>query len=155
MDERPYAHVVSISGGKDSTALALVCREMIDAGMVPPGRIILAFAETDNEHQITYDYLAYLEGMLQMPIMRLRADFAQRIERKRAYVAEHWPEVASVFLAELFSGIAERLTGAASSSDWLVVWPPCHPKGERPSANPSEEVPLGVLGDFIRVDFGD
>ena len=126
MDERPYAHVVSISGGKDSTALALVCREMIDAGMVPPGRIILAFAETDNEHQITYDYLAYLEGMLQMPIMRLRADFAQRIERKRAYVAEHWPEEG--IAPEIVERALAALVPTGNAMLDLCIW-----KGRFPS----------------------
>ena len=89
--DRPIAHVISISGGKDSTATALVCREMIAAGMVPPGDVFLAFAETDNEHVLTYEYLDYLERALGLPIARLKADFAQRIARKAAYVAEHWP----------------------------------------------------------------
>ena len=126
MDERPYAHVVSISGGKDSTALALVCREMIDAGMVPPGRIILAFAETDNEHPITYDYLAYLEDALQMPIVRLRADFAQRIERKRAYVAEHWPKEG--IAAEVVERALAALVPTGIAMLDLCIW-----KGRFPS----------------------
>lgn len=82
---RPLKHVVSISGGKDSTALALLARETVD-----PASIIYAFAETDNEHPITYDYLDYLDGVLGQKIVRLRADFSGRITRKRQYVAEVW-----------------------------------------------------------------
>lgn len=85
---RPLVHVVSISGGKDSTALALLARETVD-----PATIVYAFAETDNEHPITYDYLAYLEAeVLRQPILRIRADFAARIARKRAYVETTWRE---------------------------------------------------------------
>lgn len=79
-------HVVSMSGGKDSTATALLCRELHGTD-----QMLLAFAETDNEHPITYDYLKYIEDIFQMPIHRLRADFASRIERKKRYIAEHWP----------------------------------------------------------------
>jgi Phosphoadenosine phosphosulfate reductase family len=84
--QRPRKNVVSISGGKDSTATALVCRALED-----PASIMLTFAETDNEHPLTYEYLKYLDDCFQMPIVRLRADFARRIERKRQYVAEVWP----------------------------------------------------------------
>lgn len=84
--ERPKLNVVSISGGKDSTATALVCRALEDEQS-----IIYAFAETDNEHPITYDYLAYLEDRFGAPIKRLRADFSARMERKRRYVSEVWP----------------------------------------------------------------
>lgn len=83
---RPRKNVVSVSGGKDSLAVWLLCR-----AMEPADSIVAAFAETDNEHPLVYDYLKYLEDTLQAPIIRLRADFAARIERKRRYVAEHWP----------------------------------------------------------------
>src|SRR4051812_1986400 len=83
---RDKINLVSISGGKDSAATALLCRELEGEASMK-----LAFAETDNEHPITYSYLDYLEDYFRMPIMRLRADFAQRIERKRQYVIAEWP----------------------------------------------------------------
>lgn len=82
---RPRKNVISLSGGKDSVATFLVCREL-----EPIESIELWFAETDNEHPLTYSYLDYLEQRFNLPIRRLKADFAQRIERKLAYVAEHW-----------------------------------------------------------------
>lgn len=84
--DRPRKNVVSISGGKDSAATALLCRELEGTASM-----VLAFAETDNEHQITYAYLSYLEDYFGMPVHRLRADFTDRIARKRQYVAEVWP----------------------------------------------------------------
>lgn len=83
---RPRKNIVSLSGGKDSVATYLVCREL-----EPANTIELWFAETDNEHLITYSYLSYLEDKFGIPIRRLKADFTQRIERKRLYVAENWP----------------------------------------------------------------
>lgn len=83
---RKRLNVVSISGGKDSTATWLLARELECAETIIP-----VFAETDNEHPTTYDYLAYLEDRLGQKIVRLRADFRSRIERKRRYVAEVWP----------------------------------------------------------------
>ena len=72
---RPRKNVVSISGGKDSAVTAVVCRETEGVENME-----MVSAETDNEHQITYDYLNYLEDYFGMPIRRLRADFAARIE---------------------------------------------------------------------------
>ena len=73
-------HVVNLSGGKDSGATALTTIEKgIDA--------IYVFADTGNEHQITYDYLEYLEYKLGIEIKRIRTDFSQRIENKRKFIA--------------------------------------------------------------------
>ena len=78
-------HVISMSGGKDSTATALIAREECD-----PLYRSFVFADTGNEHQITYDYLDYLQGAMGITIIRLRVSFAEQIAGKRAYVAEHW-----------------------------------------------------------------
>lgn len=79
-------NVVSISGGKDSLATALVCLET-----QPRKTIRLVHADTGHEHPITVEYLDYLEDALGLPIERLRADFSQRIEGKRKFIAEKWP----------------------------------------------------------------
>jgi 3'-phosphoadenosine 5'-phosphosulfate sulfotransferase (PAPS reductase)/FAD synthetase len=63
-------HVVSISGGKDSTATALLALESRSKGSLR-----LVFADTGNEHELTYEYLDYLESALGIQIKRLRRDF--------------------------------------------------------------------------------
>jgi 3'-phosphoadenosine 5'-phosphosulfate sulfotransferase (PAPS reductase)/FAD synthetase len=73
-------HVVSVSGGKDSLATAL---KTIEYGIDP----IFVFADTGNEHPLTYDYLEYLEHALGKHITRVRADFSQQIANKRVFIA--------------------------------------------------------------------
>ncbi len=77
------ANVVSLSGGKDSTALALLALEK------EPANLAFVFADTGNEHPLTYEYVEYLEQRLG-PIMRLRANFDDRIANKREVVADKW-----------------------------------------------------------------
>ncbi|WP_210501704.1 phosphoadenosine phosphosulfate reductase family protein [Pantoea ananatis] len=77
-------NVVSISGGKDSLADWLLA---IESGV----EIIPAFADTGHEHPQTIEYLNYLEDRLGK-VYRVKADFKDRIESKRKFVAEKWPE---------------------------------------------------------------
>jgi len=75
-------HIVSVSGGKDSTATRLVAMERgVDVRMV--------FADTQHEHDETYRYLDYLETVFG-PIQRVRADFARLMAGKRRYIEAHW-----------------------------------------------------------------
>jgi len=76
--------VISISGGKDSTAMALLA---LERGVKAPHFI---FADTGHEHAETYKYLDYLETALGVKIHRLKADFSRQIAKKRQYIAEHW-----------------------------------------------------------------
>ena len=80
----PTHHLVNISGGKDSAAVALLAAER---GM--PFRLIMA--DTGNESPITVEYAHKVADFLGKPLEIFRADFAQRIENKRRYVAEKWP----------------------------------------------------------------
>lgn len=73
----PILNLVSISGGKDSTATLLLAIER----KVP--NLIAVIADTGNEHQITYDYVKYLEMKTGVPILWLKADFSKQIEEKR------------------------------------------------------------------------
>jgi len=80
-------NVVSLSGGKDSTATALVCRELED-----PASCRYVFADTGNEHPITIEYVRdYLPSALGVKIDILRQDFTEWWWHRRNYIAEHWP----------------------------------------------------------------
>ncbi|MFD1675431.1 phosphoadenosine phosphosulfate reductase family protein [Alicyclobacillus fodiniaquatilis] len=75
--------VLSISGGKDSTAMWLLALERgADIHQV-------VFADTGHEHPITYGYVDYLESKLG-PVKRVKADFTNRIAHKRWVVQTKW-----------------------------------------------------------------
>ncbi|WP_018869522.1 phosphoadenosine phosphosulfate reductase family protein [Thioalkalivibrio sp. ALgr3] len=82
--DRRVTTIVSISGGKDSTALRLLA---IERGV----EHVAVFADTGHEHPDTYEYVDYLEEATG-PIVRVRADFTEQIQRKREFVQEKWPE---------------------------------------------------------------
>lgn len=74
------AHVVSLSGGKDSTATAILAIE-------EHGRegCRFVFADTGNEHEATYEYaLHYLPQALGIRVDVVRADFSDEFATKRA-----------------------------------------------------------------------
>lgn len=94
-----WQHIVSVSGGKDSTALYL---RALERGV--PFRAV--FADTGNEHDWTYDFVRALPGLVDGPeIQWVKADFTDRLARKRAYIAARWPE----------HGIAEAVVERAIS----------------------------------------
>ena len=76
-------NIISVSGGKDSTALWLLAHER---GVKHQA----VFADTGHEHPATYDYLDYLESKLGK-LRRVRADFTADFERKRQYIRDEWP----------------------------------------------------------------
>lgn len=84
------ANVISISGGKDSTATALHAVEQ----SAPNLRFV--FADTGHEHAATYEYVDYLDGVLRercgTGVTIVRADFSAEIARKREIVQTKWRE---------------------------------------------------------------
>lgn len=71
-------NIVSLSGGKDSTALLLLA---IEQGVE---HLQAVFADTGHEHPETYAYVRYLEEATGVSIRWVRADFTRLIEDRRA-----------------------------------------------------------------------
>lgn len=67
MPEQPTRHIVSLSGGKDSTALAIYLRDRIP-------ELEYVFCDTGEELPETYEYLKKLEAVLGKTIIRLNPD---------------------------------------------------------------------------------
>jgi hypothetical protein len=74
-------HILALSGGKDSSALAVYLKDKVE-GME------YVFCDTGKELPETYDYLAQLEAFLGKPIVRLNPD--------RGF--DHWLEVYGNYL---------------------------------------------------------
>ncbi|APW38466.1 phosphoadenosine phosphosulfate reductase [Rhodoferax koreense] len=75
-------HVISVSGGKDSLATLLIA--IARCGLA---NVVAIFCDTGNEHDDTYAYLDYLEGVLGIKIVRLKADFTEQVLAKRQFIA--------------------------------------------------------------------
>lgn len=67
MSEQPIRHIVSLSGGKDSTALAIYLRDRIP-------ELEYVFCDTGEELPETYDYLKKIEAVLGKSITKLNPD---------------------------------------------------------------------------------
>jgi hypothetical protein len=76
-------NVVSVSGGKDSTALLLLA---IERGAE---NLQAVFADTGHEHPQTYEYVQYLNDKV-FPIRTSKAKFTDDLARKARFVAEKW-----------------------------------------------------------------
>lgn len=74
-------HILSLSGGKDSTALALFMRDKVD-------QMEYIFCDTDKELRETYEYLNRIEAYLGKKIVRLNANIG----------FDHWLEVYGGYL---------------------------------------------------------
>ncbi len=93
IDERVFAnvaaplnHLVSVSGGKDSTAVYLLA---VESGR--PFRAV--FADTGNEHEATLEYVARLHERTGGPkVETVRADFKRELLQHRDYILREWPK---------------------------------------------------------------
>lgn len=77
-------YLINMSGGKDSTAMALYFLEQ------KVENVKYIFADTGNELQLTLDYLDYLETALDIQITRVRADFTEDFERRKTFIKKNW-----------------------------------------------------------------
>lgn len=79
-------HVVSVSGGKDSAATAILALET-----QPRDSLRFIFCDTGNEHELTLEYVQYMARHLGIQITTLRAQFHEHIARQREYILAKWP----------------------------------------------------------------
>ncbi len=80
--QKPVRHILSLSGGKDSTALAIFMRNRI-------ANMEYAFCDTEQELPETYEYLDRLEVYLGKEIKRLKPDgkgFEELLHARRGYL---------------------------------------------------------------------
>jgi len=79
---RPVRHILSLSGGKDSTALAIYMRDRIP-------KLEYVFCDTEKELPETYEYLKKLEVYLGKPIEYLKHDgrgFDELLHARRGFL---------------------------------------------------------------------
>lgn len=112
--------IVSMSGGKDSTATAILAQR--------DGRECrYLFADTGHEHAETYKYLDYHRDRLGIEIETVRADFSKQIERKRELVRTKWVDEGAVTASQA-EEICELLQHTGVPMLDLCLW-----KGRFPS----------------------
>jgi 3'-phosphoadenosine 5'-phosphosulfate sulfotransferase (PAPS reductase)/FAD synthetase len=79
-NEAPTLRLVSMSGGKDSTATLIMAIELHGIENVRA-----VFADTGNEHESTYEYaLSYIPKALGIDVSVVKADFTDEFATKRA-----------------------------------------------------------------------
>ena len=74
-------YIVSISGGKDSTACLLYALNSFSKDDVIP-----VFCDTEWEHKYTYEYLEYLEKKLNISIIRLKSLGFVELSKKKKFM---------------------------------------------------------------------
>lgn len=102
-------NIVSVSGGKDSTALLLLAIER------QPDNMQAVFCDTGHEHQQTYEYLYYLADATGIHIRWVKADFSAEFARKR----ERLEKIAS---GEMNDPYGKHRWSAESAKDALKVF---------------------------------
>lgn len=140
-------NVISVSGGKDSTALLLLAIER------QPDNMQAVFADTGNEHQITYDYVQYLNDNV-FPIRTVKADFARQIAGKLEYVKTKWADKG--VSQEVIERASDALVPTGNPFLDLCIW-----KGRFPSSKAafcSEELKRNPIIKQVQqplIDAGD
>lgn len=141
-------HVVSVSGGKDSTATLILALKQFPKSTFP------VFADTGNEHEITLEYLSSLERDLGIRIERVKADFTDRFAARRDWILTKWPAKVPIERCERAASLL-----VPSGNPYLDL---CMLKGRFPSrmvqfctqelkVKPLAEYALNLI-DFLDVD---
>jgi len=144
-------NVISVSGGKDSTAMILLS---IERQVENP---IYLFADTGHEHLKTYEYVEYLEHALGITINRVRADFSQKIAEKKASLKKHLMDLDNMgrgnrrlkgFTAPMLERMIDAMEPTGNPFLDLCIW-----KGRFPSTRArfcSQELKHEPLDEFMR-----
>lgn len=106
-------NIISVSGGKDSTALLAL------AVTLEADNLEAIFADTGHEHPITYEYVHYLSDWLTgrgyAPIRWVSADFSADLARRRAYLLR----VAAGEIADQFGKVRHTAASAARAAELM------------------------------------
>lgn len=110
MKSENVLNVVSVSGGKDSTALYCLGIEFYGQSFLP------VFADTGNEHPVTVNYVRNLHLMAGGPVVRIvQADFTEKLRGKVV--------TGNSFLDMMrWKGRAPS-TKAQFCTEWVKLWP--------------------------------
>src|SRR5215469_3067129 len=66
-DGKKYRHILALSGGKDSSALAIYMKQRVP-------EMEYVFCDTGKELKETYEYLDLLQVYLQKPVVKLKSE---------------------------------------------------------------------------------
>ena len=134
--------VVSISGGKDSTATAILA---LESGH----ECRFLFADTGHEHEQTYQYLDYLRDALAIDIDTVKADLTKELKHKVHLVRTKWV-AEGVVTPTRAEQIAELLRPTGVPFLDMCLW-----KGRFPSSQSSfcsgilKQVPIDL--EMLRI----
>ncbi|MFQ2659150.1 phosphoadenosine phosphosulfate reductase family protein [Aeromonas caviae] len=144
-------NIVSVSGGKDSTATLLLAIERNAENLQA------VFCDTGHEHPEVYAYLDYLERRLRLTIRRVKPDFSQQVIAKRTLVQTKWAsDLPELFMADrpgrwvLKSNYA-RLTGADEDGVYFTLRCPDGSEVDWPAEpeEPADRYATTQSGPFI------
>jgi hypothetical protein len=115
--KRQIRHIINLSGGKDSAALAIYLRDRIPV-------IEYVFCDTKKELPETYEYLNRLEAYLGQPIVRLDnggRDFDHHLTLRRGFLPSprnRWcTEELKIKPLEIYAGCDQVLSYVALRAD--------------------------------------
>ena len=78
--------VLLFAGGMDSTAMLCLAKDR----KIDPAAVVMA--DTGNEHPVTLAYVQYVQDKLGFEIQTIRADFTERLAKRRESVLKTWPD---------------------------------------------------------------
>jgi 3'-phosphoadenosine 5'-phosphosulfate sulfotransferase (PAPS reductase)/FAD synthetase len=103
-------NVISVSGGKDSTALYCLAIEFYGNNFLP------LFADTGNEHPVTGNYVRNLHVIAGGPVVRIvKSDFKFKLKDKTA--------TGNPFLDMMIWKGRAPSTKAQFCTEWVKLWP--------------------------------
>lgn len=133
--------VVSFSGGKDS-----LCTLLMAIDQFGTNNIRVVTADTDNENPLTVEYINHtIPSALGVKIDVVKADFTEKIARKRQYVETVW--VAEGVPDEIIKAALDTLHPTGNAFLDLCIW-----KGRFPSRRAqfcTQELKSIPLSDYM------